>query len=86
MTQPLHGVRLKHVCRSNNDTLFVGVLLVSYTDPVACLSCMQGAFVLLGTTGASVDIVILLVMMVALCAYITWRFWEGLAGQGYDET
>lgn len=41
---------------------------------------------LLGTTGPGVDIVILLVMMVALCAYITWRFWEGLAGQGYDGT
>lgn len=46
---------------------------------------MQGAFVLLSSTG-SVSIVILLIMMAALAAYITWRFWEGLAGQGYDET
>lgn len=47
--------------------------------------CMQGAFVLLSTTG-QVSIVILLVMMAALAAYIIWRFWEGLAGQGYDDT
>jgi hypothetical protein len=45
----------------------------------------QGAFVLLGTAPGGVSIVILLVMMVALMAYITWRFWEGLAGQGYDD-
>lgn len=50
-----------------------------------CL-CLQGAFVLLGTTGPGIDIVILLIMMAALAAYILWRFWEGLAGQGYDET
>eukprot|EP00879_Flechtneria_rotunda_P004568 GHRR01004823.1.p1 GENE.GHRR01004823.1~~GHRR01004823.1.p1 ORF type:complete len:318 (+),score=68.30 GHRR01004823.1:475-1428(+) len=25
-------------------------------------------------------------MMVALASYITWRFWEGLAGQGYDKS
>jgi hypothetical protein len=33
-----------------------------------------------------VDVVLLAVMMVALAAYILWRFWEGLAGQGYDAT
>lgn len=42
---------------------------------------------LLGATASSgVSIVVLLIMMAALVAYITWRFWEGLAGQGYDET
>lgn len=45
----------------------------------------QGAFVLLSSTG-EVSIAILLVMLIALLAYITWRFWEGLAGQGYDDT
>jgi hypothetical protein len=50
------------------------------------LVCAQGAFVLLGTTAKGIDIVILLIMLVALSAYIIWRFWEGLAGQGYDET
>ena len=39
---------------------------------------------LLSSTG-QVSIAILLVMLVALLSYITWRFWEGLAGQGYDE-
>lgn len=48
--------------------------------------CVQGAFVLLGTTAQGIDIVILLIMLLALVSYITWRFWEGLAGQGYDET
>lgn len=46
---------------------------------------VQGAFVLLSSTG-EVSIAILLVMLIALLAYITWRFWEGLAGQGYDDT
>jgi hypothetical protein len=48
----------------------------------------QGAFVLLGTTpgGPGASIAVLLIMMVALAAYITWRFWEGLAGQGYDRS
>lgn len=41
---------------------------------------------LLGTTGPGIDIVILLIMLATLAAYILWRFWEGLAGQGYDET
>lgn len=46
----------------------------------------QGAFVLLGTTpgGPGANIAVLLIMMLALVAYIIWRFWEGLAGQGYD--
>lgn len=45
----------------------------------------KGAFVLLGTTPGGVDVIILLVMMVALEAYITGRFFEGLAaGQGSD--
>jgi hypothetical protein len=55
------------------------------TNIFLCVPAPQGAFVLLSSTG-SVSIVILLIMMAALAAYITWRFWEGLAGQGYDET
>eukprot|EP00775_Hariotina_reticulata_P013549 gene13549-13676_t len=48
----------------------------------------QGAFVLLGSTpqGPSASIAVLIIIMVALLAYIAWRFWEGLAGQGYDSS
>jgi hypothetical protein len=42
--------------------------------------------VLLGSTpqGPGANIAVLIIIMVALLAYIVWRFWEGLAGQGYD--
>ncbi|KAF6251191.1 hypothetical protein COO60DRAFT_1562294 [Scenedesmus sp. NREL 46B-D3] len=43
-----------------------------------------GAFVLLGTAPGGGDVAMLLVMMVALVCYITWRFSEALLGQGYD--
>eukprot|EP00882_Tetradesmus_deserticola_P000224 GHRQ01000251.1.p1 GENE.GHRQ01000251.1~~GHRQ01000251.1.p1 ORF type:complete len:491 (+),score=179.67 GHRQ01000251.1:108-1580(+) len=44
----------------------------------------QGAFVLLGTTPGGTDLALLLVMMLALVCYITWRFSEAILGQGYD--
>ena len=40
---------------------------------------MQGAFILIGQ-GAT-GIYILIVMAVALCTYICWRFWEGITAQ-----
>lgn len=76
---------LHHACACSSSLL--SVQNPPHTIPPSWLCCMQGAFVLLGTTPqAGVSIVILLVMMVALLAYITWRMWEGLAGQGYDDT
>ncbi|KAI8469725.1 MAG: hypothetical protein J3K34DRAFT_521879 [Monoraphidium minutum] len=45
----------------------------------------EGAFVLLGRSGpSSIGFGLLLAMAAALLFYITWRFSEALAGQGYD--
>lgn len=43
----------------------------------------QGAFVLLGKGAGGVYV--LIIMAVALCTYIIWRFWEGVTGQGQHE-
>lgn len=59
-------------------------LLCSPDNLEHCLCGWQGAFILVGSS--SIGVPLLLLLLAALLTYCTWRFWEGLAGQGFDES
>lgn len=44
----------------------------------------QGVFILLGSMPNGTGIILLILLLVGVTIYATWRFWEGLYGQGYD--
>lgn len=44
----------------------------------------QGVFILLGSLPSGTGHVILILLLAGVIIYATWRFWEGITGQGYD--
>jgi hypothetical protein len=57
----------------------------AFTDKVNNES-PQGVFILLGSLPNATGRILLLSMFCGIAIYATWRFWEGLTGQGYDPT
>ena len=44
----------------------------------------QGVFILMGSLPSGTGHVLLIALLCGVIIYCTWRFWEGITGQGYD--
>lgn len=44
----------------------------------------QGVFILFGSFPNGTGYIMLIMLLVGVCIYVTWRLWEGISGQGYD--
>jgi hypothetical protein len=46
----------------------------------------QGVFILLGSIPNAAGRILLICILIGVGIYATWRFWEGLSGQGYESS